>query len=51
MHSPKIKLCAHTYQDTTEVKIKVINKQCKDTVRYDTIRYSVLKNAIETREI
>ena len=32
MHAPKIKLHAHTYQDTTEIKIQVINKQCKDTM-------------------
>ena len=24
MHAPKIKLRAHTYQDTTEIKIQVI---------------------------
>ena len=29
---PKIKLRAHTYQDTTEIKIQVINKQCRDTM-------------------
>ena len=32
MHAPKIKLCVHMYQDTTEIKIQVINKQCKDTM-------------------
>ena len=32
MHAPKIKFRAHTYQDTTETKIQVINKQCKDTM-------------------
>ena len=33
MHAPKIKLRAHTYQYTTEIKIQVIiNKQCKDTM-------------------
>ena len=32
MHMPKIKLRAHTYQYTTEIKIQVINKQCKDTM-------------------
>ena len=32
MHVPKIKLRAHTYQYTTEIKIQVINKQCKDTI-------------------
>ena len=32
MHAPKIKLRAHTYQDTTEIKIQVIKKQCKDTM-------------------
>ena len=33
MHAPKIKLRAHTYQDTTlEIKIQEINKQCKDTM-------------------
>ena len=30
MHTPKIKLRTHMYQDTTEIKIQVINKQCKD---------------------
>ena len=35
MHAPKIKLRAHRYQDTTEIKIQVINKQCKDkTVQF-----------------
>ena len=29
MHAPKIKLCA---QYTTEIKVQVINKQCKDTM-------------------
>ena len=32
MHAHKIKLRAHKYQDTTEIKIQVINKQCKDTM-------------------
>ena len=32
MHAPKIKLRAHTYQDTTEIKIQVISKQYKDTM-------------------
>ena len=32
MYAPKIKLRAHTYQFTTEIKIQVINKQCKDTM-------------------
>ena len=32
MHAPRIKLRAHTYQDTAEIKTQVINKQCKDTV-------------------
>ena len=32
MHAPKIKLRAHTFQDTTEIKIQVIKKQCKDTI-------------------
>ena len=32
MHAPKIKLRVHTYQYTTEIKIQVINKQCKDTM-------------------
>ena len=30
MHVPKIKLRAHKYQDTTEIKMQIINKQCKD---------------------
>ena len=32
MYAPKIKLRAHTCQFTTEIKIQVINKQCKDTM-------------------
>ena len=32
MHAPKIKLRAHTYQYTTEIKLQVINKQYKDTM-------------------
>ena len=32
MHAPKIELRAHTYQYTTEIKMQVINKQCKDTM-------------------
>ena len=32
MYAPKIKLPAHAYQDTTEIKIQVINKQCKDAM-------------------
>ena len=32
MQAPKITLRAHTYQYTTEIKIQVINKQCKDTM-------------------
>ena len=32
MHAPKIKLRAHAYQDTTEIQIQVISKQCKDTM-------------------
>ena len=34
MHAHKIKLRAHTYQYTTEIKIQVINKQCKDTMMF-----------------
>ena len=29
MHMTKIELRVHMYQDTTEIKIQVINKQCK----------------------
>ena len=32
MHAPKIKLRLHTYQYATEIKIQVINKQCKDAM-------------------
>ena len=32
MHAPKIKLRASKYQDTTEIKIQVINKQFKHTM-------------------
>ena len=32
MHVPKIKLRAHKYQETTEIKMQIINKQCKDTM-------------------
>ena len=32
MHAAKIKLRAHMNQDTTEIKIQVINKQRKDTM-------------------